>query len=76
MLKEDFLNKTKYNIIHKESPDNRGIDCALSKIGCYKKIFEYNIKKNEILIMGDFNDYPSDNSILNVQNLKIASCII
>ena len=129
LLKEDFLNKTKYNIIHKESPDNRGIDCALiinkeykilkydfievkinessrptrdivyakleinnetfnlfvnhwpsrwggkketehkrtATANILRKYLNDNIKKNEkILIMGDFNDYPSDNSILNV----------
>ena len=29
LLKEDFFKESKYKIIHKESPDQRGIDCAL-----------------------------------------------
>ena len=29
LLKEDFFKGNKYKIIHKESPDQRGIDCAL-----------------------------------------------
>jgi predicted extracellular nuclease len=29
LLKTTAMNKMKYNIVHKESPDERGIDCAL-----------------------------------------------
>ena len=41
LLREDFLKQTKYNIIHKESPDNRGIDCALI-INKEYKILKYD----------------------------------
>ena len=127
LINQDFFKKTKYQIIHKESPDKRGIDCALlinekcillkydfievklenadratrdivyaklevnneiinvfvnhwssrwggkektehKRIGTAQILRNYidnNIKnKNErILIMGDFNDYPSDLSV-------------
>ncbi|MBH76058.1 MAG: hypothetical protein CMP68_02730 [Flavobacteriales bacterium] len=131
LLKEPFFkNKHSYSIIHQESPDLRGIDCALlvdtsifqiksydfipvkipdskkltrevvyAELEIYnqplhvfvnhwpsrwggkeeterKRIFvanlvrdyiDDNINSNEsIIIMGDFNDYPTDNSIGNI----------
>ncbi len=134
LLRQDFLKKTNYQIIHKESPDNRGIDCAIlinekcillkydfievkldedsrptrdivyakleinneiinifinhwpsrwggkektefKRVGTAKILKNYideNIQnKNErILIMGDFNDYPSDISLSKALKAK------
>jgi len=134
LLRQDFFKKTNYQIIHKESPDNRGIDCAIlinekcillkydfievkleedsrptrdivyakleinneiinvfinhwpsrwggkektefKRIGTAKILKNYidkNIQnKNErILIMGDFNDYPSDLSLSKTLKAK------
>ena len=131
LLKQPFFKKNTFQIIHKESPDNRGIDCAIlfdkkfklikydfieikipeasrptrdivyvelqinneilhlfvnhwpSRWGgtqktehkriytanILKQYIEKNIKKNEkILLMGDFNDYPSNKSM--TENLE------
>jgi len=131
LLKQPFFKKNTFEIIHKDSPDNRGIDCAIlfdekfkliqydfieikipeasrptrdivyvelqinnenlhlfvnhwpSRWGgtqktehkriytanILKKYIEKNIKKNEkILLMGDFNDYPSNKSM--TENLE------
>lgn len=128
LLKTDFLKNNKYTIIHKNSPDNRGIDCAIlidetfelleedfisikipngrptrdivyAKLGLGGEIIhvfinhwpsrwggqekteprrllaaktlrnyiEKNIpQKENILIMGDFNDYPSNKSVQDI----------
>ena len=140
LLKQPFFSNHTFNIIHQESPDNRGIDCAIlydkefsliesefitikipgsdkptrdivlakfeinneilnvfvnhwpSRWGgknetehkrvyaanILKKYIEDNISKKEnILIMGDFNDYPSDTSIndylMKVKNFNLVN---
>ena len=128
LLKQPFFDDHTYQILHQESPDSRGIDCAIlfdekfkliksdfinvkipgvdrptrdivyaqlqinndifnvfvnhwsSRWGgtdetAYKRIYTANVlreyieknidKGDKLLIMGDFNDYPSNNSIKN-----------
>jgi len=134
LLNTDFFKKNNYQIIHQESPDSRGIDCALlfnqksvllkydfievklenatratrdivyakleinneiihvfvnhwpsrwggkektesKRIGTAQILRDYidekiNKKNERILIMGDFNDYPSDLSLSKTLKAK------
>ena len=129
LLKQPFFSNHTYSIIHQESPDMRGIDCAIlfdknfsliksdfltvkipgskkptrdivyvqlkikndiinifvnhwssrwggTKETEHKRIYAANVlkkyiednirKKEKIIIMGDFNDYPSNSSLKNI----------